>query len=62
MRVFEGETWASMFFTNSSGDVNVHSKLQTRTAGFTIRQALLQVLGKEPQSSLLKELSVTSNV
>lgn len=39
----------------------MHSKLQTRTSGFTC-QALFQVLGKQPQSSLLKELSIPSKV
>lgn len=49
-------------FLDSTGDFNVHSKLQTRTSGFAICQALFQVLGKKLQNIMLKKLSTPSNV
>lgn len=48
-------------FTSSPGDFMVHPKFQMGILGFILCQAVLQVLGKMPQSSSLKELSVLWN-
>lgn len=44
------------------GDFSAHPKLQIRSLKFTVHQALFQVLGRKPWGSLLKELSIHSDV